>query len=90
MTRHHNFNNQEAIFQVQHPTIQQSQKPDIADPLLIPEFKEEVFEENEATPIQDLNEVSIKQVELVPSGYQNEQDNDMIDEEIKEEFNLGE
>ena len=51
---------------------------DNADPLLIPEFKVEILEEiEEATPIQDLNEVY-------------EQQNGLIDQEIKEEFNLGE
>ena len=92
-TKHCDINNQGVIFpsiKVERPTMQQSQTSDTADPLLIPEFKEEIFEKNEATPMQDLDEVSIKQVKMVASGYQNEQDNDMIDEEIKEEFNLGE
>ena len=92
-TKHCDINNQGVIFpsiQVERPTIQQSQTSNTADPLLVPEFKDEIYEENKATPIQDMNEVSIKQEELVVSGYQNKQDNDMIDEEIKEEFSLGE
>ena len=38
---------------------------DTADPLFIHEFKEEVFEEDKATPIQDYSEVYIKQGDLV-------------------------
>ena len=94
MTKYCNINNQEVIFQsikVEHTTIQQSQISDTADPLLVPEFKEEIFEENEeATPIQYLNEVYINQEESGASGYQNEQENEISDQEIKEEFNLGE
>ena len=76
---------------VEHPTIQQSQMSNTADSLLTPEFKDGILEENEeATPIQELNEVYINQEESGASVYQNEQDNDVIDEEIKEEFNLGE
>ena len=91
-TKHCDINNQGVIFpsiKVEHSTIQQSQTSNTADPLLVPEFKDEIYEEDKSTPIQDMNEVSIKQEELVVSGYQNEQDNDMIDEEIKEEFSLG-
>ena len=77
---------------VEHSTIEQDKTSDVADPLLIHEFKEEIFEDNEATPIQDLNEVYIKQEEFCASGYQNEQENGMSvsDQEIKEEFNVGE
>ena len=94
LTKYRDINNQGIIFQsikVEHPTIQQSQISDTADPLIIPEFKEEIFEENEkATPIQDLNEVYINQEESGASVYQNEQENRLIDQEIKEEFDLGE
>ena len=47
--------------------------------LLIHEIKEEGFEKNEATPIQDLTEVSIKQEEFGASKYQNKQENEMIE-----------
>ena len=57
-----------------------------ADPLLIDEIKEEICEENEVTPIQDLSEVSIKQGEFGASEYQNEQESEMVDLEIKEEL----
>ena len=75
---------------VEHSTIEQDKTSDVADPLLIHKFKEEIFVNNEATPIQDLNEVYIKQEEFCASGYQNEQENGMSDQEIKEEFNVGE
>ena len=55
------------------------------DPLLLHKIKEEIFEENEATPIEDLTEVSIKQEEFGAPGYQDEQVNGMIVQEIKEE-----
>ena len=60
------------------------------DPLLFHEIKEEIFEENEAMPIEDLTEVYIKQEEFGAPGYQYEQENGMIVQEIKEEFVLGE
>ena len=60
------------------------------DPLLIHAIKEEFFEENEATPIQDLTEVYIKQEEFGASGYQNEQRDEIIVREIKKEFVFGE
>ena len=43
-------------------------------------------EENETTPIQDLSEVSIKQGEFGAPEYQNEQESEMVDIEIKEEL----
>ena len=82
---------QEVSFQcikLEPSTLKQSQTLDTADPLLIHEFKEENFEENEATPIQDLAPVYIKQEEFGASGFQNEQENEMID--IKEELLLRE
>ena len=61
--------------------LEQSKTSDTADPLLIHEIKEEVFEENETTPIY------IKQEEeFDASGYQIVQENGMIVEEIKEEY----
>jgi len=60
------------------------------DPLLIHGIKEEIFEGNEATPIQDLNDFYIKQEEFDDSGYQNEQENGMNVQDIKKEFVLGE
>ena len=60
------------------------------DPLLIHEIKEEYLEENEATPIQDLTEVYIKQEVFDASEYQNEQRNGTVVQEIKKEFVLGE
>jgi len=94
LKKHCDINNQEVIFQsrkVEPFTILQSQTSDTADPLLIPEFKEEVLEENEeAKRIQDLNEDNINQEESGVSVYQNEQENGLIDQEIKEEFNLEE
>ena len=60
------------------------------DPLLIHGIKEEIFEGNEATPSQDLNDFYIKQEEFDDSGYQNEQENGMIVQDIKKEFVLGE
>merc|ERR1712051_202703 len=48
------------------------------DPLLFHKIKEEIFEENEATPIEDLTEVSIKQEEFGAPGYRDEQENGMI------------
>jgi len=60
------------------------------DPLLFHKIKEEIFEENEATPIEDLTEVYIKQEEFGAPGYQDEQENGMIVQKIKEEFVLGE
>jgi len=68
------------------PTIKQSQTLGTADPLPIDEIKEEICEENEVTPIQDLSEVSIKQGEFGASEYQNEQESEMFDLEIKEEL----
>ena len=88
-TKYCDVNNQEVIFQsikVEPPTIKQSQTSDTADPLLIDKIKEEICEENEAMPIQDLSEVSIKQGEFGASEYQNEQESEMADLEIKEEF----
>ena len=67
-------------------TLKQSQMLDTADPLLIHEIKNEVFEENEATPIKDLATVYIKQEEeFDASGYQIVQENGMIVQEIKKE-----
>ena len=80
------INNQEVIFQsskVKPSTIKQSQSSDTTDPLLIDEIKKEICEENEVTPIQDLSEVSIKQVEFGASEYENEQESEI---EIKEEL----
>ena len=68
------------------PTIKQSQTLGTADPLPIDEIKEEIFEENEVTPIQDLSEVSIKQGDIGASEYHNEQESEMFDLEIKEEL----
>ena len=66
--------------------IELTQTSDIEDQLLMHEIKKEHLEENEATPIQDLTEVYIKQ-----EGFcENEQGNGMIVQEIKEEFVLGE
>ena len=78
----------EVIFpsiKVEHLPIKQSQMSDIADPLLIHEFKEEIFEENKATLIQDYSEVYIQQGKFGASEYQNEKENGMVDLEIKEE-----
>ena len=86
-------NNQEVSFQcikVEASTLEQSQPSETVDPLLIHEFKEENFEENEATPIEDLTEVYIKQEVFGAPGYQDEQENGMIVQKIKEEFVLGE
>jgi len=86
-------NDQEVSFQsikVEPSTLNQSQTSDTADTLLIHEIKEETFEENEATPIQDLTAVYIKQEEFGASGYQNEQEKEVIVQEIKKEFVLGE
>ena len=58
---------------------------DTADPLFIHEFKEEIFEEDKATPIQDYSEVYIKQGEFGALEYQNEKENERVDLEIKEE-----
>ena len=84
-TKNCDINNQGVIFpsiKVEHRKIQQLKTSDTADPLLIPEFKEEILEENEeATRIQEESGASV---------YQNEQENELIDHEIKEEFNLGE
>jgi hypothetical protein len=71
-------------------TIKQTQMSDIADPLLMCEIKMEHFEENEATPIQDLTAIYIKQEEFGAFGYQNEQEKETIVQEIKKEFVLGE
>ena len=60
------------------------------DPLLIHGIKEEIFQGNEATPIQGFTDVYIKQEEFGDSGYQNEQENGMIVQDIKKEFVLGE
>ena len=81
------FNDQEVSFQcikVEPSTFKESQSLETVDPRLIHEFKEEIFKENEPTPIQDLTPVYIKQEELGASGYQNEQENEMID--IKEDL----
>ena len=48
-------------------------------------FKEEVFEEDKATPIQDYSEVYIKQGEFGALEYQNEKENERVDLEIKGE-----
>ena len=88
-TNYCEVNNQGVIFQsikVEPPTIKQSQTSGTADPLVIDEIKEEIYEENEVTPIQDLSEVSIKQGEFGASEYQNEQESEMFDLEIKEEL----
>ena len=53
--------------------------------MVIDEIKEEIYEENEVTPIQDLSEVSIKQGEFGASEYHNEKESEMFDLEIKEE-----
>ena len=61
------FNDQEVSFQcikVEPSIFKESQTLETVDPLLIHEFKEEIFEENEAIPIQDLTPVYIKQEEL--------------------------
>ena len=77
--------------EVESSTLQQSQTSDTADPLLIHEIKEENFGVNEAIPIQSFT-IFIKQEEFGASGYQNDQENGMIEtkeelisEEIKEE-----
>ena len=67
-------------------TTELTQMSDIVDPLLMHVIKKEHFEENEATPFQDLTEVYIKQEEFC----ENERGNGMIVQEIKEEFVLGE
>ena len=88
-TKYCDIDNQEAIFQsikVEHPTTQQSQMSETADPLFIDKIKEEICEENMATPIQDLSEVYIKHGEFGASEYQNEKENGMVDLEIKEEL----
>ena len=72
--------------QIEPLTIKQSQTSDIVDPLLMNEFKKEHCEENENTPIQDQTKVYIKQEEFC----ENEQENGMIVQEVKEEFVLGE
>ena len=84
-------NSQEVSFQcikVEPSTVKESQPLETVDPLLIHEFKSENFEENEATPTQDLTPLCIKQEELCESGYQNEQENEMI--VIKEDLFWGE
>ena len=58
--------------------------------MLIHEIKEETFKENEATPIQYLTAIYIKQEEFGASGYQNEQEKEMIVQEITKEFVLEE
>ena len=60
------------------------------DPLLIHNVKEEIIDANEAKPIQDLTDVYIKQEEFGDLGYQYEQENGMVVQEIKKEFDLGE
>ena len=88
-TKYCDIDNQEAIFQsikVEHSTTQQSQMSETADPLFIDKIKEEICEENEATPIRDSSEVYIKQGEFGASEYQNEKENGMVDLEIKEEL----
>ena len=87
-TKYCDINNQEVIFpsiKVEHLPLKQSQMSDTADPLLIDEIKEEIFEENKATPIQGYSEVYIKQGEFGASEYQNEKENERVDLEIKEE-----
>ena len=84
-------NGQEVSFQcikVEPSTVKESQPLETVDPLLIHEFKSENFEENEATPTQDLTPLCIKQEELCESGYQNEQENEMI--VVKEDLFWGE
>ena len=56
------------------------------DPLLLHEIKEETFEENEATQIQDSTAVYIKQEEFGASDQLNEQEKEMIVQEIKKGF----
>ena len=77
--------------EVESSTFQQSQTSDTTDPLLIHEIKEENFGVNEAIPIQSFT-IFIKQEEFGASGYQNEQENgiietkeELISEEIKKE-----
>ena len=80
-------NDQEVSFQcikVEPSTLEQSQPSESIDPLLIHEFKQENFKENETIAILDLSPVYIKQEEVGASKFQNEQDNEMID--IKEEW----
>ena len=87
-TNYCDINNKKAIFQsfkVEHSTTQQSQMSETADPLFIDKIKEEICEENEATPIQDYSEVYIKQGEFGALEYQNEKENERVDLEIKEE-----
>ena len=87
-TKYCDINNQEVIFpsiKVEHSPIKQSQMSDTTDPLLIDKIKEEICEENEATPIQDYSEVYIKQGEFGALEYQNEKENERVDLEIKEE-----
>ena len=84
-------NGQEMSFQcikVEPSTVKESQPLETVDPLLIHEFKSENFEENEATPTQDLTLLCVKQEELCVSGSQNEQENEMI--VIKEDLFWGE
>ena len=84
-------NDQEVSFQcikVEPSTFKESQTLETVDPLLIHEFKEEIFEENEAIPIQDLTPVYIKQEELGAIGDQNEQENEKID--FKKDLFFGE
>ena len=85
------FNDQKVSFQcikVEPSIFKESQTLETVDPLLIHEFKEEIFEENEAIPVQDLTPVYIKQEELGAIGDQNEQENEMID--FKEDLFFGE
>ena len=89
LSKYCDINNQKVNFQsveVEPPIIKQLQTSDTADPLLIDEIKEEICEENEVTPIQDLSEDYIKQGEFGASEYQNEQESEMVDLEIKEEL----
>ena len=80
-------NDQKVNFQsikLEPSTLEQSQPSETVDPLLVHEFKEENFKENEAIAIQDLAPVYIKQEEVGASEFQNEHENEMID--IKEEW----
>ena len=57
----------------------------ILNKLTIDKIKEEICEENDATPIQDYSEAYIKQGEFGASEYQNEKENERVVLEIKEE-----
>ena len=64
--------NDQKVIKVEPSTLKQSQTSDTADPLLIHQIKEETYEENDATPIQDLTAVYVKQEEFDASDYQND------------------